>query len=133
MLENMNGCYMKKLLVLGFTLFIGSQVWAARVLPSDIRLAVLKQVNYPDIVLAGDGWSWTQILTLGLLGSNRTETEALESIRIKDAHNRFITKNRLQGYVGQPVGVFLNHQNQVREVWILTPSEYEQLKKRGRD
>ena len=55
MLENMNGCYMKKLLVLGFTLFIGSQVWAARVLPSDIRLAVLKQVNYPDIVLAGDG------------------------------------------------------------------------------
>jgi len=57
----------------------------------------------------------------------------IESIRIKDAHNRFITKNRLQGYVGQPVGVFLNHQNQVREVWILTPSEYEQLKKRGRD
>lgn len=129
----MNGCYMKKLLVLGLTLFIGSQVWAARVLPSDIRLAVLKQVNYPDIVLSGDGWSWTQILTLGLLGSNRTETEALESIRIKDTHNRFITKNRLQGYIGQPVGVFLNHQNQVREVWILTPSEYEQLKKRGRD
>ena len=124
---------MKKLLVLGLTLFIGSQVWAARVLPSDIRLAVLKQVNYPAIVLAGDGWSWTQILTLGLLGSNRTETEALESIRIKDARNRFITKNRLQGYLGQPVGVFLNHQNQVREVWILTPSEYEQLKKRGRD
>ena len=110
---------------------MGSQVWAARVLPSDIRLAVLKQVNYPDIVLVGDGWSWTQILTLGLLGSNRTETEALESIRIKDTHNRFITKNRLQGYVGQPIGVFLNHQNQVKEVWILTPNEYEQLKKRG--
>ena len=65
---------------------------AGRFLPKDIRLAVLKKVDYPNVVLAGDGWTWTQILTLGIVDNNRTEAEALGSIRIKDTYNRFITK-----------------------------------------
>ena len=62
------GVVMKKIILFVFSLLLSSQLaWAGRVLPPDMRLAVLKKVNYPDIVLSGDGWTWTQILTLGLM------------------------------------------------------------------
>jgi len=96
-----------------------------------MRLAVLKKADYPDIVLSGDGWTWTQILTLGLVNNNQTEAEALGSIRIKDTYNRFITKNRLANHIGQPVGVFFDNHGQVKEIWVLTPKERAEMKRRG--
>lgn len=122
---------MKKTILLVCALLLSSQIaLAGRFLPKDIRLAVLKKVDYPNVVLAGDGWTWTQILTLGIVDNNRTEAETLGSIRIKDTYNRFITKNKLPAHVGQPVGVFFDRQGQVKEVWILTLKEREELKQR---
>lgn len=123
---------MKKSVFLAIAFLLGFQfAWAGRVLPADIKLAVLKKVEYPQVVLAGDGWTWTQILTLGLVDNNRTEADALTSIRIKDTNNRFIIKNRLQNHLGEPVGVFLNNQGDVKEIWILTPKERLELKSRN--
>ena len=123
---------MKKIFLFACALFLSSQMaLAGRVLPSDMRLAVLKKADYPDIVLSGDGWTWTQILTLGLVNNNQTEAEALGSIRIKDTYNRFITKNRLANHIGQPVGVFFDNHGQVKEIWVLTPKERAEMKRRG--
>ena len=58
---------MKKRLFLMALLFISQATWAARILPNQIQLAVLQQVNYPQVVLSGDGITWTEILTLGLV------------------------------------------------------------------
>ena len=114
---------MKKTILLVCALLLSSQIaLAGRFLP--------KKVDYPNVVLAGDGWTWTQILTLGIVDNNRTEAETLGSIRIKDTYNRFITKNKLPAHVGQPVGVFFDRQGQVKEVWILTLKEREELKQR---
>ncbi|UOP00605.1 hypothetical protein [Kingella potus] len=122
---------MKKIFLFVCTLFLASHMaFAGRVLPPDMRLAVLKKADYPDIVLSGDGWTWTQILTLGLVNNNQTEAEALGSIRIKDTYNRFITKNRLVKHIGQPVGVFFDRQGQIKEIWVLTPKEREEMKRR---
>ncbi|MDO4877685.1 MAG: hypothetical protein Q3966_00120 [Neisseria sp.] len=123
---------MKKIILSCAAFLLSVQfAWAGRVLPPDIKLAVLKKVDYPQVVLAGDGWTWTQILTLGLVDNNRTETDALTAIRIKDTNNRFITKNKLKNYLGEPVGVFLNNHGDVKEIWILTPKERLELKARS--
>ena len=46
---------MKKRLFLMALLLISQATWAARILPNQIQLAVLQQVNYPQVVLSGDG------------------------------------------------------------------------------
>lgn len=124
------GIIMKKRLFLMALLLISQATWAARILPNQIQLAVLQQVNYPQVVLSGDGITWTEILTLGLV-TPTVENGSVVGLRIRDTNNRFITKNKLPQYVGHPVGVFFNQDKQINEIWILTPQERATLKARG--
>ena len=121
---------MKKRLFLMALLLVSQATWAARMLPNQIQLATLQQVNYPQVVLKGDSITWTEILTLGLV-TPMVENGATTGIRIRDTSNRFITKNKLPQYVGYSVGVFFNHDKQISEIWILTPQERATLKARG--
>ena len=121
---------MKKRLLLIILLFVSQVTWAARILPHHIQLAVLQQVNYPQLVLRGDGITWTEVLTLGLV-TPMVENGSVTGLRIRDTNNRFITKNKLPQYVGYSVGVFFNNEKQINEIWILTPQERATLKARG--
>lgn len=118
-----------KRFLLAFLILFSSTVWAGRFLPQNMQLAVLKEVNYPEVTLAGDGISWIQILTLGLLDdSENSDTKA--GIRLRDDHNRFMVKNRLPRFTGQRVGVIFDNQNKIQEIWILTDREIETLRQR---
>lgn len=118
-----------KRLILAMLILCSSSVWAGRFLPQNLQLAVLKEVNYPEVVLAGDGISWLQILTLGLFDDS-TNNDTRAGIRLRDDHNRFMVKNRLPRYVGKRVGVMFDRQNKVEEIWILTDQEVEILRQR---
>ena len=112
------------------TLLCSSLAFAGRSLPTDMDMAILKQVNYPQVVLGNDGISWLKILTLGWLSNNST-FEMNSSVRIRNEKNRFITRNKLNGYVGQPVGVRRNADNRIEEIWILTEDERAAFRSRA--
>ena len=47
-------------------LLCSSLAFAGRSLPNDMDMAVLKQVNYPQVVLRNDGISWVKGIDFGL-------------------------------------------------------------------
>ena len=110
-------------------LLCSSLAFAGRSLPNDMDMAVLKQVNYPQVVLSIDGISWLKVLTLGWL-SNNTSLEVSSGVRVRNEKNRFVTRNKLYGYVGKPIGIRRNKENNIEEIWILTDEERETFRRR---
>lgn len=108
-------------------LFLSVYLWsslalAARALPVDMDMAILKQVQYPQVVLGTGGISWLKILTLGWL-SNDAVFQVSVDVRIRNEQNRFITRGKLNAYVGKAVGIRRNPANNIEEIWILTDQE----------
>ncbi len=104
--------------------------WAGRMVPKDMNVAVLKQVSYPQVVLSPDGFSWLKFFTLGWL-SNSTSYPAVEGVRVRDEHNRFIVKGRLAENAGKPVAVKMDNSKQIVEIWVLSEEELAYLRQRA--
>ncbi len=117
-----------------FTVLImcaATAAWAGRAVPPNMSVAVLQQVNYPQVVLSPDGFSWLRFFTLGWLKSS-TAYEAVEGVRIRDENNRFIVKNRLPANVGKPVAVRMDNDSRIVEIWVLSPEEQAYLRARAK-
>ncbi|MDF7676963.1 hypothetical protein PT286_09480 [Neisseriaceae bacterium ESL0693] len=109
-------------------LMMSSFVWAARVIPADMRIVQLKQASGKQVVLANT-WGPKRILTLGV-ADNSQLFRLNNNVQIRDDRNRFITFNRLSQYQGRVVGVRFNRNKQIQEIWILSPNEQLMLKQR---
>lgn len=117
-----------------FTLLIllcSSLTWAQRTVPADMDVAVLKQVNYPQVVLSNGGFPWLKILTLGWLDNNVSAFNTTHDLRIKDERNRFIVRGRLVGHIGKTVAVRRDDSGNIREIWVLTDSEQKAFEQRA--
>lgn len=120
---------MRRLLLL-VLLLSANLSWAGRVVPQDMNVAVLKQVSYPQVVLSPDGFSWLKFFTLGWLSSSTSYT-AVEGVRVRDEHNRFIVKGRLAENAGKPVAVKMDNSKQIVEIWVLSEEEQAYLRQRA--
>lgn len=117
-----------------FTLLIllcSSLTWAQRTVPADMDVAVLKQVNYPQVVLSNGGFPWLKILTLGWLDNNVSAFNTTHDLRIKDQRNRFIVRGKLVGHIGKTVAVRRDDSGNISEIWVLTDSEQKAFEQRA--
>lgn len=117
-----------------FTLLIllcSSLTWAQRTVPADMDVAVLKQVNYPQVVLSNGGFPWLKILTLGWLDNNVSTFNTTHDLRIKDQRNRFIVRGKLVGHIGKTVAVRRDDSGNITEIWVLTDAEQKAFEQRA--
>ena len=110
---------------------VATAAWAGRAVPPNMSVAVLQQVNDPQVVLSPDGFSWLSVFTLGWLKSS-TAYQTVEGVRIRDENNRFIVKNRLPAKVGRPVAVRMDEDKRIVEIWVLSPEEQAYLRARAK-
>ena len=110
-------------------LLCSSLAFAGRSLPYDLDIAVLFLLIYPHEVLCYVGLSCLKVFALGWL-SNNTSLEVSSGVRVRNEKNRFVTRNKLYGYVGKPIGIRRNKENNIEEIWILTNEEREAFRRR---
>lgn len=114
-------------------LFCASLTWAQREVPTDMNVAVLKQVELPYVKLSSGGFSWTKMLTLGLVDGNAADFQVSRFVRIRDEHDRFIVLGRLQTQIGKPLAVKQDGAGVIREIWVLTEGEVQSFAERIQD
>lgn len=123
----------KRLITLAVLAFcFAAPSWAARVLPDDMDMAVLKAADYPRVVLTSEGISWLQILTLGWLDKSQV-FEMNTNVRIRNQKNLFVTHNKLPQFAGQAVAVRRDKAGRISEIWVLTPQEKEIYRRRAQE
>ncbi|QEY25705.1 hypothetical protein [Neisseria zalophi] len=122
---------MKKILTTLFILLFSSVAWAQRAVPADMDIAILKQVNYPQVVLSNGGIPWLKILTLGWLDNNVSAFNTTHDLRIKDERNRFIVRGKLPYHTGKTVALRRDAAGNITEIWLLTPAEKQAFEQRA--
>ena len=95
---------MKKVLLLTVLLGVMQVAMAARALPTNMDIAVLKNYQQRQVELSPDGFSWLKFFTLGWLDKSRI-FEMSAAVKVKDESNRFITYNKLSKNLGKVVAV----------------------------
>lgn len=121
---------MKKILAIGI-LLCSSLTWAQRTIPEDMDVAILKKVDYPQVVLSTGGFSWLKMLTLGWL-DNTSAFNISPALKIRDEKNRFIVRGKLSAKAGRAVAVKRDGGNNIIEIWVLTEPERQIFEQRGR-
>ncbi|WP_416192036.1 hypothetical protein [Neisseria sp. CCUG12390] len=111
-------------------LLLCSPLVLARDVPADMSVAVLKQVELPYVELGSGGFSWTKLLTLGLVDGNSAKFQLSRFARIRDENDRFIVLGRLNAQVGKPVAVQRDGAGVIREIWVLTDAEVQDFAER---
>lgn len=111
-------------------LLCSSLTWAQRDVPTDMSVAVLKQVELPYVKLSSGGFSWTKLLTLGLVDGNADRFQLSRFVRIRDENDRFIVLGRLNAQVGKPLAVKQDGAGVIREIWVLTEGEVQNFAER---
>ncbi|ATD65565.1 hypothetical protein ACFPVS_12990 [Neisseria weixii] len=111
-------------------LLCSSLTWAQREVPMDMNVAVLKQVELPYVKLSSGGFSWTKLLTLGLVDGNAGRFQLSRFVRIRDENDRFIILGRLNAQVGKPLAVKQDGAGVIREIWVLTEGEVQNFAER---
>ncbi|WP_373753567.1 hypothetical protein [Neisseria weixii] len=111
-------------------LLCSSLTWAQREVPMDMNVAVLKQVELPYVKLSSGGFSWTKLLTLGLVDGNAGRFQLSRFVRIRDENDRFIVLGRLNAQVGKPLAVKQDGAGVIREIWVLTEGEVQSFAER---
>ena len=123
---------MKKILLLTVLLGVMQVAMAARALPTNMDIAVLKNYQQRQVELSPDGFSWLKFFTLGWLDKSRI-FEMSAAVKVKDESNRFITYNKLSKNLGKVVAVKRDPYNNIDEIWILTVCEREQFCKLAKE
>lgn len=123
------GKMMRKILAVCI-LLCSSLSWAQRTIPDDMDVAILKEVNYPQIVLSNGGISWLKILTLGWL-DNTSAFNISPGLKIKDERNRFIVRGKLTAKIGKTIAIRRDGGNNIQEIWILSEPEKQVFVQRG--
>ncbi len=111
-------------------LLCSSLTWAQRDVPTDMSVAVLKEVELPYVKLSSGGFSWTKLLTLGLVDGNAHRFQLSRFVRIRDENDRFIVLGRLNAQVGKPLAVKQDGAGVIREIWVLTEGEVQNFAER---
>ena len=111
-------------------LLCSSLSWAQRDVPTDMSVAVLKEVELPYVKLSSGGFSWTKLLTLGLVDGNAHRFQLSRFVRIRDENDRFIVLGRLNAQVGKPLAVKQDGAGVIREIWVLTEGEVQNFAER---
>ena len=123
---------MKKVLFLTALLGVMQVAMAARALPTNMDIAVLKNYQQRQVELSPDGFSWLKFFTLGWLDKSRI-FEMSAAVKVKDENNRFITYNKLSKNLGKVVAVKRDPYNNIDEIWILTDREREQFRQLAKE
>ena len=123
---------MKKVLLLTVLLGVMQVAMAARALPTNMDIAVLKNYQQRQVELSPDGFSWLKFFTLGWLDKSRI-FEMSAAVKVKDESNRFITYNKLSKNLGKVVAVKRDPYNNIDEIWILTDREREQFRQLAKE
>ena len=123
---------MKKVLFLTALLGVMQVAMAARALPTNMDIAVLKNYQQRQVELSPDGFSWLKFFTLGWLDKSRI-FEMSAAGKVKDESNRFITYNKLSKNLGKVVAVKRDPYNNIDEIWILTDREREQFRQLAKE
>ena len=118
---------MKKVLLLTVLLGVMQVAMAARALPTNTDIAVLKHYQQRQVELSPDGFSWLKFFTLGWLDKSRI-FDMSAAVKVKDESNRFITYNKLSRHLGKVVAVKRDPYNNINEIWVLTDREREQFR-----
>lgn len=118
----MKRCFMLLLMLGSFQLS-----FAARALPADMDLAVLKDYQQRQVVLSPTGFSWLKVFTLGWLDKSKV-FDMTVAVKVKDESNRFITYGRLSKHIGKVVAVKRDPFNNIDEIWILSDREREKFR-----
>ena len=118
---------MKKVLFLTALLGVMQVAMAARALPTNMDIAVLKNYQQRQVELSPDGFSWLKFFTLGWLDKSKVFNMSV-AVTVKDESNRFITYGRLTKHLGKVVAVKRDPYNNINEIWILTDREREQFR-----
>ena len=118
---------MKKVLLLAVLLGVMQVAMAARALPTNMDIAVLKHYQQRQVELSPDGFSWLKFFTLGWLDKSRV-FDMSAAVKVKDESNRFITYNKLSRHLGKVVAVKRDPYNNINEIWVLTDREREQFR-----
>ena len=118
---------MKKVLLLTVLLGVMQVAMAARALPTNMDIAVLKHYQQRQVELSPDGFSWLKFFTLGWLDKSRI-FDMSAAVKVKDESNRFITYNKLSRPLGKVVAVKRDPYNNINEIWVLTDREREQFR-----
>ena len=80
--------------ILSLALLASSLVHAQRSLPDDMDVAVLKTVDLPYLKVSKGGFSWTRLLTLGIVDGNAAKLQITRFTKIHDENDRFIQIQR---------------------------------------
>ena len=108
--------------ILSLTLLASSFVHAQRSLPDDMDVAVLKTVDLPYLKVSKGGFSWTRLLTLGIVDGNAAKLQITRFTKIHDENDRFIPMGRLLNQTK-----YNEESRLVREIWILTDAEADRF------
>ena len=114
--------------ILSLALLASSLVHAQRSLPDDMDVAVLKTVDLPYLKVSKGGFSWTRLLTLGIVDGNAAKLQITRFTKIHDENDRFIPMGRLLNQTGKAIAFKYNEESRlVREIWILTDAEADRF------
>ena len=121
------GNAMKKIIVVLMMLGAMQLAFAARALPINMDIAVLKAYQGRQVELSPDGFTWLKFFTLGWLDKSKVFNMSV-AVTVKDESNRFITYGRLTKHLGKVVAVKRDPYNNINEIWVLTDREREQFR-----
>lgn len=119
---------MKKYLLLLLIALCGQTASAQRFPVNDMEIAVLRGVQFPQVQLSNEGFSWLRLLTLGWLDGTQT-FDMTAGVRIRDENNRFIVHGRLPEHNGKIIAIRRTPYGQISEIWVLTPAEHEAFRR----
>ena len=115
----------RKILTLALILFSPFAL-AQREIPDDADVAVLKKVELPYLKLSKGGFSWTRLLTLGIVDGNSATFQITRFTKIRDEKDRFMPMGRLLQQNGKSIAFRRNPSGLVQEIWILSDGEAQQ-------
>ena len=111
-------------IILSLALLASSLVHAQRSLPDDMDVAVFKDCRFALSESQQRRFSWTRLLTLGIVDGNAAKLQITRFTKIHDENDRFIPMGRLLNQTGKAVAFKYNEESRlVREIWILTDAE----------
>ena len=117
---------MKRLIVVLCLMFSMVPVFAGRVFPNYLQFVQLREVNLRagqvKVIDARSGF-------VTRMYKKPVTYKLSAAVRIRDEGNRFVVRNRLNGYSGRLVGIRLMN-GSVNEIWVLSEEEIGQLKER---
>lgn len=113
---------MHKIIIFWIILYSTNAVALVREFPANTIFAILKSVNYPQIVIQEIPSNWGSSM-LGLFFLSSAKMQMTPASVLRDQNNNNQVQNYIYNIINQPVAIQPDYQGRVWLIWYLSNEE----------